>query len=101
MADDKWPGKMLFYLVFFILVLSPSLVAWNGKEYYFSDVKINWSDAQKLCVARGGTLAKILSKEEDDFMSNQLNKRFDYFNDISHKFHLSATAAEQSHKLLS
>uniref|UniRef100_A0A7M6DLH3 C-type lectin domain-containing protein n=1 Tax=Clytia hemisphaerica TaxID=252671 RepID=A0A7M6DLH3_9CNID len=54
---------------------TPSLVKWGSSEYYFSDVKVNWFEAERLCIARGGTLATILSQEEDNFMLDQLTKR--------------------------
>ncbi len=37
---------------------------------------MDWFAAERLCIARGGTLATILSLEEDNFMLDQLTKRF-------------------------
>ena len=44
-------------------------VAFQGHSYYIFDGNCNtWEEAQKYCKSRGGYLAVIESREEDDFL---------------------------------
>ncbi|NNE38244.1 MAG: HYR domain-containing protein [Gammaproteobacteria bacterium] len=46
--------------------------ALNGHEYYCSTSPASWAMAQQICASKGGYLASIGSKEENDFLSDIL-----------------------------
>ncbi|NP_001121843.1 immune-related, lectin-like receptor 2 [Danio rerio] len=45
----------------------------GGKCYYFSTVKMNWTQSRDHCVTKGGHLVIITSKAEQDFLASKIS----------------------------
>ncbi|XP_068071288.1 immune-related, lectin-like receptor 1 isoform X1 [Danio rerio] len=46
----------------------------GGKCYYFSTVKMNWTQSRDHCVTKGGHLVIITSKAEQDFLTSNVKE---------------------------
>ena len=56
-------------------------VEYNGHYYYFYYMEVcksSWEDAIKFCENKGGYLATINDKEENDFLNNYMRKNTNY-----------------------
>ncbi|XP_066910705.1 macrophage mannose receptor 1-like isoform X2 [Clytia hemisphaerica] len=51
------------------------ILYFKGNRYFISSAKKNWYDAEKFCATFDGHLTSIHSKEENDYIYNQLVKR--------------------------
>ncbi|XP_036372205.1 C-type lectin domain family 4 member E-like [Megalops cyprinoides] len=53
----------------------------NGKCYFFSSDRLNWSQSRDDCVTKGGHLAIIDSTEEQTFLDNTANSKMEHASD--------------------
>ena len=61
---------------FFLFKDAKNTVAHGDATYYFSDIKATWKSASSHCHQLGGHLTSIHTKSENDFVTNELAKRF-------------------------
>ena len=57
-------------------------VNYGDDRYSISNTKKTWQEAEKDCVSNGGHLASIHSKEENEFIYNELVKRWVNHDDV-------------------
>ena len=52
------------------------LVSFNGVNYFFGIEEKEWEAAENDCVTRGGHLTSIFSREENDFLFQQIQQKW-------------------------
>ena len=79
--ESKWNIHRLFY-VYIIISGIPQPVApkWYHREnyhYFFSDVTLKWTDAERDCDSKGAKLLKIENEEENAYLLRKMNGKRD------------------------
>ena len=59
----------------FLIFNKDSTISYGKNEYYFSNDKKNWTDAEESCKKFGGHLASVHSAAEDAFLNKEKDKR--------------------------
>ena len=84
---DPYPQKYLFEINTLTKQISELEFAgqYNGHSYFVSRLEYNWSDAKAHAESKGGYLAMLKTKEENDTVANMISEQlhFGLYQDIS------------------